>query len=281
MSAHTLQLKAPAKINVFLHVTGRRDDGYHLLDSGVVFADIADDIVLRKSEVYSLSMRGPFAKALPDTQDNLISKAVKIFEITTGRQAKVAIELTKNLPPAAGIGGGSADAACVLRGLCRLYDVASGEAKWTKPLMSLGADVPVCFAGRPARVKGAGESFLEFDPDLAGRDIVLANPMKPCPTNSVFRAYDESIPREMEHIDVHASDKTRNDLLPAACSIVPEIGRILEIIRTQTAPQHAGMSGSGATCYGIYDNTDSAQRAAQKVAKYNSSWWVKAGRILE
>lgn len=281
MPAHTLQLKAPAKINIFLHVTGRRDDGYHLLDSGVVFADIGDDIVLRKSDVYSLSTKGPFAEALPNTQDNLISKAVKVFDNVTGQKAKVAIELTKNLPLAAGIGGGSADAACVLRGLCRLYDVAPGGEKWTKALMSLGADLPVCFAGRSARVKAAGENFSEFDSHLAGRGIVLVNAMKSCPTASVFQAYGEPFSQETGHIDEQALGSTRNDLLPAACSIVPEIGRILEVIRTQTTPQHAGMSGSGATCYGFYDDTDSANRAARKIAKHNSSWWVKAGRILE
>ncbi|MDN3712544.1 4-(cytidine 5'-diphospho)-2-C-methyl-D-erythritol kinase [Paracoccus cavernae] len=257
---------APAKINLTLHVTGRRDDGYHLLDSLVVFADVGDVVHLSEGPL-SLSISGPFAAGLAADADNLCLRAARLAGV------EVAIALEKNLPVASGIGGGSADAAAVLRAL---------GANPARP-ESLGADVPVCLAGRPVRMRGLGE-ILDPVPTLPPLALVLVNPGKGLSTPAVFRAMtrrdNPAMPDLPEFRDTAALvdflQTCRNDLEAPAISLLPEIATCLDALRDSGALL-ARMSGSGATCFGIFADPAAARAAAQALAR--PQWWVVASGL--
>lgn len=257
---------APAKINLTLHVTGRREDGYHLLDSLVVFAETGDVVHLAPGPL-SLTITGPFAAGLESDSDNLCLRAARLAG------AEVAITLEKNLPVASGIGGGSADAAAVLRGL---------GANPPQP-ERLGADVPVCLAGRPVRMRGLGE-ILDPVPQLPPLALVLVNPGKGLSTPAVFRALDRRdnppMPALPDFPDTAALvgflQTCRNDLEAPAITLLPEIATCLEALRDQGALL-ARMSGSGATCFGIFADLDQARAAALALAR--PGWWVAASGL--
>ena len=257
---------APAKINLTLHVTGRREDGYHLLDSLVVFAETGDVVHLAPGPL-SLTITGPFAAGLESDSDNLCLRAARLAG------AEVAITLEKNLPVASGIGGGSADAAAVLRGLGA-----------NPPLPErLGADVPVCLAGRPVRMRGLGE-ILDPVPQLPPLALVLVNPGKGLSTPAVFRVLDRRdnppMPALPDFPDTAALvgflQTCRNDLEAPAITLLPEIATCLEALRDQGALL-ARMSGSGATCFGIFADLDQARAAALALAR--PGWWVAASGL--
>ncbi|MFC3629108.1 4-(cytidine 5'-diphospho)-2-C-methyl-D-erythritol kinase [Paracoccus angustae] len=255
---------APAKLNLALHVTGRRADGYHLLDSLVAFAGVGDVVTLEPGPL-SLRIEGPFAAGL-SCDDNLCLRAARLAG------ADAAITLTKNLPVASGIGGGSADAAAVLRGLSRMGHPLPARAE------RLGADVPVCLASNPARMQGAGEILTPLPP-LPAIPLVLVNPGVAVPTPRVFAAMDRRdnpalppIPRFAGPADLTAwLAGTRNDLEPAALTIAPVIGQVLDALRA-TGAAFARMSGSGATCFGFYDSPDRARIAAAALKQHG--WWA-------
>ncbi|MGZ3215516.1 4-(cytidine 5'-diphospho)-2-C-methyl-D-erythritol kinase [Paracoccus sp. T5] len=255
---------APAKLNLALHVTGRRADGYHLLDSLVCFADMGDVVQLSPGPL-SLRIDGPFAAGLSD-QDNLCLRAARLV----GGQA--AIRLVKNLPVASGIGGGSADAAAVLRGLARMgHDLPAAPEQ-------LGADVPVCLASRPARMRGVGEIVTPLPP-LPPLHLVLVNPGIAVATPRIFAGLtcreNPPLPAIPAFADAGALigwlAGTRNDLQPPALAAAPVIETVLEALRSQGAGL-ARMSGSGATCFGIFDNPGAARAAAAALAR--NGWWA-------
>ncbi len=282
---------APAKVNLYLHVVGRRADGYHLLDSLVAFASVGDRVGLAPAAALGLTVDGPFAPAVPDGDGNLALEAARRLAAALGRPDGVAIALTKNLPVAAGLGGGSADAAAVLRVLSRLWPDADASAAITRVAESLGADVPVCLTGRPQFVSGIGE-ILDPAPVLAGMPIVLVNPGVPLATPAVFRERrgDFSIPGRFpfpsggtplpaaELIGLLA--ERRNDLTDPALRLCPPVAEVLHEIAETAGCRLARMSGSGATCFGLYDNPDSAERAAATLGRARPGWWVRAGRLL-
>lgn len=259
---------APAKLNLALHVTGQREDGYHLLDSLVVFAGVGDSLRLTSGPL-ALTTSGPFAAGL-SVRENLCLDAARFAG------AEVQIELTKNLPVASGIGGGSADAAAVLRGLARM-----GVSQPEK-VERLGADVPVCLAGRPARMRGIGE-VLDPLPELPDLFLVLVNPRKAVATPDIFRTLarkDNSplpdLPASFDLAElINYLDACRNDLQEPAIALCPVIAKVLRALDDEGALL-SRMSGSGATCFGIFDSAPAAGLAAYRIGAAYEDWWITA-----
>lgn len=265
---------APAKVNLTLHVTGQREDGFHLLDSLVAFADVGDHVRLTPAQRTSLEVSGPMAAGVPTDESNLCWRAAECFG------APVAIELEKHLPHAAGIGGGSSDAAAVLRGMARLFGrPAAGD------MLELGADVPVCMSRQTARMSGIGEIVRPIHP-IPVLHAVLVNPGVAANTSDVFRELAASSADGMPAIPETTGTKEfcawlreqRNDLEAAAISLQPDIGSVLETLR-ETGALCVRMSGSGATCFGLYADQGDAALAAQTLARAHSNWWVRQVEI--
>lgn len=262
-----------AKVNLYLHVTGRRADGYHLLDSLAVFAAAGDRLTAEAAGELSLAIEGLFAAAL-EGGDNLVLRAARRLDPARG----AALRLTKNLPVASGIGGGSADAAATLRLLSRLWKcpVPAGAA------LSLGADVAVCLVSAPARMQGVGEVLLEA-PRLPPFGMVLVNPGMPVATPAVFAAREGGfsppaiLPAGWADAASMARDLAtlRNDLEPPAIRLCPPIGDVLAAIRATQGCLLARMSGSGATCFGIFASPAAAEEASALLA--HPGWWVWGG----
>jgi 4-diphosphocytidyl-2-C-methyl-D-erythritol kinase len=284
MADHTpRQDVARAKVNLYLRVTGRRADGYHLLDSLAVFADAKDIVTAGPAEDLTLDIRGAEAVALTGEPDNLVLRAARALAEATGRAPKAAITLTKLLPVASGIGGGSADAAAALRVLDTLWETGLDHAALEAIAAQLGADVPVCVASRPARMMGVGE-ILSAAPELPSCGLLLANPRIALPTPQVFRARrgDFSPPAEMPDRLPDAAALAEwlrplgNDLQDAALSLCAAIAEVLSAIAAQPGCLLARMSGSGATCFALYDTPEARDAAA---AAMPSEWWIMAGRL--
>jgi 4-diphosphocytidyl-2-C-methyl-D-erythritol kinase len=276
-----------AKVNLYLHITGLRQDGYHELDSLVVFAGIGDLLTFAPAPTLSLELLGAFAAAVPEGADNMVLRAAQALarrlELTPG----AAIRLEKSLPVAAGLGGGSADAAVSLQALSALWDrrLAPGEAMAVAA--QLGADVPVCLYGRPAFLGGAGERLLRAPP-LPAAWLVLVNPGVPLATAKVFRAHHGRFSQPARWSEVAPDAPAlaeilaarRNDLEPPARVLVPEIDRVLDSLKTEPGCLLARLSGSGATCFGLFAARDDAGRAAGRIAERSPAWWVAAAPIL-
>ncbi len=274
---------AHAKVNLWLNVVGRRDDGYHLLDSLVAFVDLADRVEARPDDRLSLDLDGPLAGALAGEADNLVLRAARLLADRAGVAPRAAIRLTKHVPVAAGLGGGSADAAAVLRELLDLWRVAMPEEELFDLAARLGADVPMCLAGRAAFVSGIGER-LTWAPPLPPGAVLLVNPAVAMPTRDVFAARHGAFSAERpvpqpwrdlaELADVLA--ERGNDLTEAAVSLAPLVGQVLEALGRNGA-RYAAMSGSGATCFALYDSPELAQRAASVLPP---AWWRHIGRFV-
>ena len=272
---------APAKINLTLHVTGQRADGYHLLDSLVVFADIGDRVSADPADDLTLEISGPHRAGVPVDGGNLVLRAAGLLR--AGRGAR--LRLDKQMPVASGIGGGSADAAASLRVLARLWDCALPAAE---AVMGLGADVPVCLTSRPTRMRGAGERLAALSP-LPPLWLVLANPGFPVATPDVFRALQAkgnppmsaTLP-QWDDTDAFAGwlRCMRNDLEPAALVIVPRIGAVLAALAALPWCLLARMSGSGATCFGLFAGAVQARTAAEMLAKGQPGWWVRSAPVF-
>jgi 4-diphosphocytidyl-2-C-methyl-D-erythritol kinase len=291
MMSTPLHLRARAKINLYLHVVGRRADGYHLLDSLVVFADIGDALRIEPSEGLSLAIDGPFGKGLSAGDDNLVLRAARALTAALAEKGLKAggavLRLTKRLPVASGIGGGSADAAAALNGLARLWRVPEGTVDLTRIGLSLGADLPVCLAGRPSFMGGIGEA-LEAAPPLPSANLLLVNPGVGVSTPSVFKARSGSFSRPARWQDPLSDlaaltarlDRCRNDLEAPAIAIEPVIGEVLASLRKLPGLSIARMSGSGATCFGLFEDSVQARQAAQRLEAAHPSWWVASAPML-
>lgn len=271
-----LTLSAPAKVNLTLHVTGQRDDGYHTLDSLVAFADFGDTITLAQSRETSLTVSGPRAQGVPNDARNLMWKAAEFAQVP------VAMTLHKTLPAAAGIGGGSADAAAVLRGLEKLGQTIPDRAELT----DLGADIPVCLYAKAARMGGIGDQVRPVT--LPSLPVLLINPLIEVPTGEVFSALGqkentpmpETLPK-FEGVDDCAEwlAGQRNDLEPAAVSVEPLIARALDDLRSTRKCLLARMSGSGATCFAIYPDLKAAHFAAYELGAAHTDWWIQPATL--
>ncbi len=281
-----VSVEAPAKINLFLHVTGRRPDGYHELESLVAFAAVHDRIEVWPDEALRFEVDGPFANALSAGTENLAVRAARALAAEAGVPARARIRLYKALPVAAGIGGGSADAAATLRALGTLWRLSVPADRLAALALGLGADVPVCLFARPGMVRGIGERIAPA-PRLPAVPIVLVNPMVPLATAEVFAAregpFSEPVSFDFSPGDAAALAKalqdTRNDLAPAAQRICPEIDRVLDAIRETPSCLLARLSGSGPTCFGLYASGEAATRAAGRIAAARPAWWVRATHL--
>jgi 4-diphosphocytidyl-2-C-methyl-D-erythritol kinase len=274
---------APAKINLHLAITGRRDDGYHLLDSLAVFAGAHDVVRAAHSDhALTLELQGPFAGALTVEPDNLVLRATRALAALAGRPPFAKFVLEKNLPVASGIGGGSADAAAALRALVRLWRLQVKPRDMHAIALSLGADVPVCLDCVPRRMGGIGD-VLTSAPSLPSYGMALINPGVAVSTAEVFRARmgpfspDPDLPAGWDEAGAMATrlGVLSNDLEHAAVTLCPEIGLVLEALRGTTGCLLARMSGSGATCFGLYETPSRAVDAAARCAW--PGWWRWGG----
>ncbi|MFS4437078.1 4-(cytidine 5'-diphospho)-2-C-methyl-D-erythritol kinase [Paracoccaceae bacterium GXU_MW_L88] len=259
---------APAKINLALHVTGQRPDGLHLLDSLVVFAGVGDRLRYAPGGTLTLEVKGPFGPDLDGEADNLILRAARLCG------AGGTFLLEKNLPVASGIGGGSADAAATLR----LLAEAGFALPHEEEILALGADVPVCLRGENCMMRGIGE---EIDPvDLPALQLVLVNPGVSVSTSAVFKALEAKDNPEMTPLADPFADwlrAQRNDLEAPAKQTAPEIATVLNVLEDSGA-WLARMSGSGATCFGLFESADAAKNAAAEISNINPEWWVRAAQ---
>jgi 4-diphosphocytidyl-2-C-methyl-D-erythritol kinase len=266
-------------------VVGRRADGYHLLDSLVCFTELGDELHLAAAAALRLEVDGPFAPALANA-DNLALKAARLVDGggEGGERRGAALHLVKNLPVAAGIGGGSADAAAALVGLSRLWGLPAPSAQ---AAAALGADLPVCLAGGPCFVGGIGEELAPA-PALPRAYLLLVNPRRPLPTADVFRRHvrPHSAPGRWQGAPLADAAslaallaERRNDLTEAALALLPEIAEILEALAGSPGCLLARMSGSGATCFGLFDSPRAAARAAATLQVGAPHWWVRATAI--
>jgi 4-diphosphocytidyl-2-C-methyl-D-erythritol kinase len=274
---------APAKVNLHLHVVGRRPDSYHLLDSLVVFARVGDRLTVSPADDLSLSVTGPFAAGLAGEADNLVLRAARMLAARAGLQTGGALVLEKNLPVASGIGGGSADAAAALRLLARFWGLESSIPD--DLCAGLGADVPVCLSGRPALMSGIGEALAPAPP-LPELGIVLVNPGVAVSTPAVFGGrmgpFSDPVRFPTEgwgdaESFAAALRETRNDLEPPARALAPAIGDTLEALAGAPGCLLARMSGSGATCFGLFPSAEAARAAAGWIVR--DGWWVWGGGL--
>lgn len=281
-----LTLSAPAKINLSLHVRGRRADGYHDLESLVGFVDIGDQLRFQKAAQTDLEISGPFATGL-QANGNLVLKAHAALAAFVGQSLACRIVLEKNLPIASGIGGGSADAAATLHGLNTLFDLALGESELIKIAATLGADVPVCLSPAPAWMCGIGHEVTRLTA-LPAADIVLVNPHKAVSTPEVFKALaasfeltpSQSVPQGFADLAalIGFVQAQGNALGAPAQALVPDIADCLRAL-SQAGADFAAMSGSGATCFALAPIGDGAAIAA-RYQKARPHDWVQAGRLL-
>lgn len=281
---------APAKINLALHVTRRREDGYHDLESLIVFADLADELTATPAADDRLTISGPFSPGLNPGGTNLVMRALAAFRARwPGRVPDgLHLHLVKNLPVAAGIGGGSADAAAALRILAHLASEPVPVSEMTDLAATLGADVPACLLSRPLVARGVGE-ILSPLPDFPALHIVLVNPLVPIATADVFRrlrAHDNyPLPALPQPLTRPAQlglwlAETRNDLQPPAVKLVPAIGAIIDELAATQGCILARMSGSGATVFGLFGSEGQAHQAAQLLRERTPDHWIAAAPIL-
>lgn len=284
-----------AKVNLSLRVVGRRADGYHDLESVVAFADCADRLTLEPGGELKLSTTGPLAEACGDTADNLVFKAAKLLAEAVPGLKLGAFALDKVLPVAAGIGGGSADAAAALRLLARLNNLSLDDPRLQEVALATGADVPVCLLSRACDMTGVGEQLLPLA--LPSMPCVMVNPRVPVATKDVFKelglrngqllvgitdvirapAWPDEGGSIADWVDVLES--VPNDLEAPALRIEPVIGEVLKALRSSAGVKLARMSGSGATCFAIYGASAEAHAAAEKIRRDHPGWWVHAGTL--
>jgi 4-diphosphocytidyl-2-C-methyl-D-erythritol kinase len=273
---------ARAKVNLDLCIVGRRADGYHELDSVVVFAPVADRLTFRPAPALRFEATGRFAGALGAEADNLVLRAARRLAGLAGILPEVAITLEKNIPVAAGLGGGSADAAATLRGLDRLWRLGLSVAELMPVAQGLGADVPVCLLGRPARMRGIGERLEPLD-GLPGWHLLLVHPGGPCPTGRVFAALgvipQRTWPEQPSGDWLGWLRSRANHLEPPARRLVARIDDVLGAISRQEGCRLARMSGSGAACFGLFDDARALAMAEAAIAVEHPGWWVASGAI--
>ena len=284
----TVSAFAPAKINLYLHVVERRPDGYHLLDSLIAFADIGDRVSAAPADDLTLTVGGSEAAAISQLgDDNLVMRAARLLQQRAGIAACAALCLDKRLPAAAGIGGGSSDAAAALRVLSELWERPLDDDVLTALALELGADVPACLAARPVWVGGIGEE-LEPAASVPAAGIVLANPRRALPTVDVFRrrsgpfssaARFAPMPGDAAGLAAALTSR-RNDLTEAAVALVPEVGTVLDCLASLPGALLARMSGSGATCFALLSDRAAALSAQRLLAEAEPAWWTAAGGLL-
>lgn len=276
---------AYAKINLALHILGRRDDGYHNIDTIFAFADDGDQILVKKSHNISLDIIGPFAQSLGgDVSDNLVMKTAELIKNHYGIDHGAAITLEKKLPIASGIGGGSADAAATARVLNRFWGLQRPLDELAALVSDLGADIPACIYSKTCRGTGKGSDIIVLDEiALKNIPILLVNPMIKVETGPIFAAWDRAISRPLEDISMEnilnpENHLLKNDLERAALSLCPEIQNVLNMLN-QSKPMIKRMSGSGATCFALYHDMAQRDAAHQIIIEQYPHWWAMNGLL--
>lgn len=281
-----ITVAAPAKVNLYLHVTGRRTDGYHFLDTLVVFPGLGDVIIVEPADQVTLETKGRFANEIPRGSDNLVLKATNLlakkFQVLAGAK----ITLQKELPVASGIGGGSADAAAALKALAELWDLNLSKQDLADLGLSLGADVPMCLSSEALFVGGIGED-LAAAPKMPRAFILLANPLKPVSTPAVFQERTGSfmpanrfttVIQNAEHLAELLSTRT-NNLTDAARRVEPSVGNVLDQLEGIPNSLLSRMSGSGGTCFSLFKDVEDAAQAVLILKELQPDWWVKAAPL--
>ena len=264
-----------AKINLALHVRKRRADGFHELETLFAFAEDGDLLSAEPADTLTLSITGPFADGLSTGPDNLVLKAAAALAERAGISAGVAFTLDKRLPIASGIGGGSADAAAALRLAARLWGL--DHVRPMDVAAHIGADVPACVLSQTCIGTHLGDRLEPIDgSDLTEVPLLLVNPMVPCPTGPVFKAWDGV---DRGALDVANWMTARNDLQPPALMLVPEIGTVLDVLAQQPGNRLTRMSGSGATCFAIFETSAARDIATAAIAQVHPDWWTLATRL--
>jgi len=276
----TVYVDLPAKVNLFLHVCGRREDGYHLLESLVTFTEFGDRLSVRSADEFIFSAHGPFAKDLPSNPDsNLVLKAARTLKEEAAADTGAQIMLEKNIPVSAGIGGGSADAAGTLRSLAELWRLKVDIQGLVQMARAIGSDVPVCVHSIPAIIEGAGEKVTPQDP-LPACGVVLVNAGDPVSTGSVFFARKGTYTRSFPWPEITSFDQLvfelalrRNDLSESSVKLSPLISDVLTTLSETRDCAYFQMSGSGGTCFGLYPSQQLAVEAARSISQSNPNWW--------
>ena len=288
----TVHQFAPAKINLTLHVTGRREDGFHLIESLVAFASVGDEITVRSHDGFDINISGPFAHLLQNEDNNIaLEAAVSFVDGFRDCLPGVHVDLVKNLPIAAGMGGGSSDAAAVIRALAYLVDINISRTAAGQLAIGLGADVSVCLDPQASFMSGVG-NVVTILPDLPEIHAVLVNPNIKMLTGAVFAALAvpgairrDEVGLKPEHAFVDVSDlvnfvrSCRNDLEAPAIRMCPEISEVQEALLSQDGCLLARMTGSGATCFGLFSDKAKAERGAESIVDKATNWWVRPCRL--
>ena len=279
-----IALRAPAKLNLFLHILGRRADGYHRIESLVVFTDLADTLAIEPAATLSLQVDGAFATMAGDDAQNLVLKAARALQGATGCSAGARITLTKHIPVGAGLGGGSADAAVALTGLNQLWQLGLMPDQLRALAVTLGADVAMCIDAKPAMISGIGEVIVPLVAPLSLPPYaLLVHPRVPLLTKDVYAAMrlthrasmGQAYPR-----DLTALMATQNDMQAAAIALNPTVGEVLQaLVAMLPEPRLVRMTGSGACCFALVDTQVDAEQAAASIAHVHPDWWVKAVQI--
>ena len=287
----TLSILAPAKINLFLHITGRRDDGLHLLNSLVAFTDIGDEVKIEPAKGFDFVVKGPFAGNFATSEQskyadsqNIVVKAAHALAHLAGQKLDYQITLTKNLPLASGIGGGSSDAAACIWGLMKIWSIAPQAPFLDDLLLALGADVPVCFQCHSASVSGIGEVITPMR-QFPECPIVLVHPGVSCSTAEIFKSFERTQASVLEmpegFDDIYQLCEflklADNHLYDAALQQLPILSDVIRSLNKTDNVLISRMSGSGATCFGLYEREEQAQAAAERIAIEHPGWWVQHG----
>ena len=272
---------APAKINLFLRICGKTDAGYHLLDSAIVFTRFGDRLTIEPANNDQLAIIGEFASGLESADDNLVMTALKGFRAAGGVIGGLSITLEKNIPVGAGLGGGSADAAALLRAVNALSLMPLGKGALYHLAVSLGADVPVCLAGGCQRIAGIGEDMTPVDLDFSGA-VLLVNPRIPLSTKDVFTRFTgpkSGFASSLSNLDAAGMIGLGNDLTTAAIELAPAINNCLDRLAESKGAIATAMSGSGASCFALFDHIDNAEIAAAEFE--NTGYWARASMISQ
>jgi 4-diphosphocytidyl-2-C-methyl-D-erythritol kinase len=275
-----LSERARAKVNLTLRVLGKRPDGFHELDSVVAFADAGDIVTLTVGAAPTVSVYGPFASTIEG--ENLAARALELAVATVPDLKTGAISIEKHLPVAAGVGGGSADAAAVLRLLKRANPERAAAIDWPGIAAQLGSDVPVCFESRPCRMTGRGETLSVLDGFLP-MAAVLVNPQVPVPADKTRQIFKHlaagpvvQVPSAVTVWTAAAALNATNDLQAPATAVIPEIATIVRALMNDTLPHAARLSGAGPTCFALLQTMDDAYAVADRISVQHPTWWVRA-----
>lgn len=276
VSADILSETAHAKINLALHVRARRPDGYHEIETLFAFCEDGDRLTVEPADELSLDISGSFAEGLEADERNLVLRAAQALRDGAGVAEGAMFRLEKRLPVAAGLGGGSADAAAAIRLLIRLWGINPALVDLPALMIALGADVPACLASKTLFGSGTGGLLEPVDLDVAGAPVLLVNPRLPCATGPVFGGWDGT---DRGPLDPESWQEARNDLELPAKALVPEIGTVLDALGGLADARLARMSGSGATCFALFDDPAACEAGEAAIRAARPHWWTMASRL--